>query len=623
MSVAFSGGASSHTEARNDESLVRSLRAMYRKARDSKKPRYNVWIRNYGLVNNRSPGKPFQASTGSGWMPNPQDSEIYPTISALVGWMTDQETQSQFTPACDPNSDLYDFYSKICNDLDVVIHNAWETENYTNQLKMTLWDAFIYGIGLTKVVWDAGAAGGYGNSKVVRVDPYSFYPDPSATSLDDMEFSVEARYMSFDEIERKFPDKAWLLETRPYGGSDAIDTKPDLYGDQFRNPKANPGALPGSGTIGTSGAGGSGYNAASGSGQVRYSGTRDGKDYLQDRGYTVYEFWLRENVEYYDDYSDLPENIRPEMSERQMDTRWRVVVIAEDCILFDMYADDLWSYGTHPYDRFVFDDIGEFYGISLVDHLAYPQIYINRLLTALQHNTELVGNPIFMEAANSGLARTGIINRPGQRLTLTGAGAMQNKPDWLSPPQMPATAMDLVKFWISRIESISGLSALVKGHTPTQRSAEGVISSVQEAAFVRIRSALRNYEQCLENIVRKIADLIIDNYNEPRLIATLGQDGQKTAIALSADHFSVPSAHGRQPLQYSLNVEAGSNSPTSRQARIAEVDKLLAMGALDDVEALKAHQYPDYMAVIQRKDQRIAKGQFQAPGARQKTNRQG
>jgi hypothetical protein len=587
----------SQPRSKDDTDLIMELRSLFKDARNSKRSRYNIWVRNYGLVNNRSPGKSMAASTGSGWMPQPQDSEIYPTCSSLVGWMTDQNTQCRFTPACDPNSELYDFNSKISNDLGTVVKSAWENEDYTKEIKLSIWDSLLYGVGILKTVWDAGAGGGYGNAVLRRTDPYSFYPDPNGTSLEDCEYFVEAHYMSFEEIERKYPDRAWQLEERPLGGGEGIDSKPDLYGDTFRSPKANPGALPG--------------------GQVRYGQSKDGKDYVHDKGYVVYEFWLKENSEDYDNYDDLPENMRPDMSERIINTQWRVVVIAEDVILFDADADELWSYASHPYERFVFDDIGEFYGIALVDHLSHPQIYINRLLTALQHNAELVGNPIFMEAANSGLGRTAIINRPGQRLTLTGSSAMQNKPDWLTPPSMPDGVMKLVEFWISRIESISGLSAMVKGATPTARNAEGVISSIQEAAFVRIRAALRNMEKCLEGSVRKVADLIIDNYNEPRMLAILGQDGSPTTIALSADHFMVPSDGGKSPLQYSLNVEAGSNSPTSRQARIAEADKLVAMGVYDDVEVLKVHQVPNYMEIIKRKDERKQSGLYEPPGAKQ------
>ena len=57
------------------------------------------------------------------------------------------------------------------------------------------------------------------------------------------------------------------------------------------------------------------------------------------------------------------------------------------------------------------------------------------------------------------------------------------------------------------------------------------------------------------------------------------------------------------PLTFSLNVSAGSDRPTSRQARIAEADALFAMHAVDQQFVLQAHQVTDWEAVLQRMQQ--------------------
>jgi len=305
---------------------------------------------------------------------------------------------------------------------------------------------------------------------------------------------------------------------------------------------------------------------------------------------------------------------------KHVTTKWRVYVLAANQILFEEDAEDLWSHEGHPYERYVFEEMGEQYGIALVDHLAHPQIYINRLLTALQHNAELVGNPIFIEPSNSGLGRTAIQNKPGQRLTVN-ANAMQSgaKPDWLQPPQMPDSVRQLVEFWIARIENISGLSAAIKGGAGAQnRTPEGVVSSIQEATFVRIRSALANLETTLARATMKLADLIIDNYTEPRILAVVGPTGKQSALALTARHFVIPTKKGATPLKYQLLLQAGASMPTSRQARVAEADKGFAMGTIDRIGWYEAHQYPNWQIMNQRITQAIATGQWNPPGARQK-----
>lgn len=591
----------------DDLDLVNNLRNLYVLARNKRRERYDIWHRNYRLINNRMGS---QAGLQANWAPSPRDSEIYPTISALVAWMTDQNTFIDLTPASDPHSPYYEFVGGLCNDLSAVLYSTWLAEDYNGQIKLALWDAFTYGVGIVKSVWDNAVSNGYGNALLRRVDPYSFYPDPNATSLEDAEYLIEARRMSFDELERRYPDKADRVHDL-WSSSYETDERPNVFDGVSRVPKANPGALPGAGTL----------TSYSGSGQVRYGRPRSNSQlYDPIPGIVVYECWLRENSHWSNDQSD-PDT--PITGERHIEDKWRVVSFAGNEILLDEMAEDLWSHAQHPYERYAFDDIGEFYGISLVDHLAHPQIYINRLLTALQHNAELVGNPIFLEAAGSGTERTSIINRPGQRLTLKGTAAMQNKPDWLRPPDMPAGVSDLVQFWISRMENISGLSAIVRGATPTARNAEGVISSIQEAAFVRIRSGLRNLEKCLEKATTKLADLIIDNYTEPRYMAILGPDGEQSTLALKARHFDAPTPKGATPLKYTINIKAGAASPTSRQARMAEADNLFTLGVIDDEAVLEAHQYPRAKQVIQRKYEKVAAGAQEpgGPGARKRAGR--
>lgn len=581
----------------DDIELLNRLKYLYNAAKREKQRHYARWTRNYRLVNNQ-----FTTPTSASWAPYPRDSEIFPTCSALVAWMTDQNTLIDATPIADPHSPFYDFISKISEDLSLVIYSTWQNEDFDGQIKLTLWDAFLYGAGIFKNVWDNSLDAGYGNAALRRVDPYAFYPDPNATSLLDAEYFVEVKRVSMDELERRFPNKIAELEAGSMMDAEG-DPKPQLAGSNSLPDPPNLGSLP------------------SGNGMWSRGGQRNSRTNTLPL-ITCYEYWIRENDLEEEDYSDLPEEDRPQLAEAQVRDRWRVIIVANNVILFDEYAEDLWDGGWQPYERYVFDDIGEFYGIALVDHLAYPQIYINRLLTALQHNTELTGNPVFVSPTNAGLSRIGIVNKPGQRLDVNPAAmAVGAGPHWVEPPAMPATAMDLVNFWISRIENASGLSAIVRGATPSQRNSQGVISSIQEAAFVRIRAGLRNLEKTLENCSSKIADLISEFYTEPRMISVIGPDGTQLSKVLSSRHFYGPTKKGGAPLKFTINIQAGSSTPTSRQARIAEADTLFAMGALDRRSLLEAHQYPHIATVIERINAGIADGTFAPPGARQRTQR--
>lgn len=591
-----------------DEELVNRLRQLFTDMRQNKRPYYESWNRNYRLVNNRMGGK-----ASASWMPAPKDSEVYPIVASLVAWMADQHTTVDIMAAADPQSPYYDFMQKLANDLATIIQTNWAVLDYEAQIKLVLWDAFMFNTGIFKIVWDQALDNGEGNTMLRRVDPWSFYVDANATSMDDSESFCEARRMSLNEIERRWPENAAKVrEAAGESGFGDIEEHPTRQNLATKGAMANPGNLP---------TGGSFSSYTTGGGYTRWSQAKQRKG--PKPGIVVYEFWIKENerVDKKDDAEEQrekQEGTTEYMEEAQVIPRWRVVVTAANVVLMDEYADALWSAGGHPYERYVWDDTGEFYGISLVDHLAYPQIYINRLLTALQQNAELVGNPVLVEAAQSGLDRTGIVNRPGQRLRLNGPGGMQNKPEWMVPPDMPQSVNALVQFWIERMGHTSGMTEAVMGSMkPTDRMSTDTMSSVQEAAFVRVRSALSNLEACLKKAAYKMADLIVDNFDEPRYMATVGPQGMQDSLALKARHFQVPTERGAPPFKYSLVIQAGASMPTSRQARMQEADQAYVWGVIDRQAWFEAHQYPNWQTVLQRVQKAMQDGTFSPPGARQ------
>jgi hypothetical protein len=331
-----------------------------------------------------------------------------------------------------------------------------------------------------------------------------------------------------------------------------------------------------------------------------------------DDGVTVYEFWLRENRRREDDEEDEVYGI-------DVTDVWRLVVVANGQVLMDELATDLWAHGRHPYVRYAFDDLGDFWGVSLVEHLAHPQIYLNRLLTALQHNAELIGNPVFMEPANAGTDRVGIVNRPGLRLKINSAAMQGNngQPQWLRPPDMPDGVRNLVEYWGNRMKEIAGLDAL---QPPKQRQGDKTTTQTQESAFVRVRDAIRSRERALTQAGILLAGLVVENYTVPRTVSIVGPQGERTALGLAGRHFWAPTAKGATPLKFMLTVQAGSSRPTSRAQRQAEAQTLRGLSALDTLSFLRMMEVPNADEIFQRLQQENQAGMEQ-PGARQRARK--
>jgi hypothetical protein len=562
-----------------DYDLTQKMRALFGRARQVKRHRLAGWNRNYRLLHNRYYGDLRQS-----WLPSPQASEVYPIIHALVGWMTDQRQILDLNPSADPGSPYAQLLQKICNDLKTVLQSLWMAKDFDKPLEQVLWDAMVFGTGFFKSVWDPAEDDGMGNAVMCRVDPWAMYIDPNATDFDDAEFIIEARRVSRDELERRFPG-TWDVD----GNDERLDTREELYGNT-REPMANPGSM-------VSGGSNPSYGRP---GQAREHASHEG-------GVTLFECWIKEN-----------ETEEDQEGETYTQAVWRLVVFTGETVLIDVPVTDLWDHGQPPYTRYVLQELGEFWGMSLVEHLAQPQDSVNRLLTSLQANAELIGNPNWVEDSRANIGRTKIVNRPGQRLTKNAGSEV----GWIDPPKMPDMVFQMVEFWIKEMERISGLSAVTRGATPTHRAAQGVLDQVQEAAFVRVRAALRNLERALRGVGQLLAALVVENYTAPRIVAVNGPSGEQTSLALRGKHFYMPGPEGETPLKYELWVEVGGKQPTSRMARAAEADTAMALGAIDRKAWLEAHNWPNWQEVEARMTQREQLGLMAGPpGARQRARR--
>ena len=571
-------------QASNDEAILASeVRGLFEKARAHRRPLVGRWNRHYQILRNGWLGVKRES-----WMPTPDVPEIYPIIASVVGWMTDQRPTIQITPSMQSSMPEYGFYDSVANDLKTTIYASWINHFYDAEIEKVIWDAFTYGTGIFKACWDASLDGGLGNAVTRRIDPYTFYPDPQATSMENANYFIEVRTMSLQEMDRRWPGSAKRFSESGY--AENVDESPTSLSSVGSTPKASPGAIaPNTSTS---------YGLP---GQSRVNAS-------DDIGVTIFEAWLREH------YLVEPGegNKLPSVVES-----WRVVVVVGNFVLMDEAASELWGHERHPYTRYVMHETGEFWGLSLVELLTPSQIAINRLLASIQQNVELTGNPVLKETTRAGIPRTKIPNKPGARLAIGDGGQVE----WLSPPMLQPTMFSLIQFYIGEMERISGLSAIARGNVPTSRNSEQVLDRVQEASFVRVRLALRNLEWALRDQCQLLATLIVENYTLPRMVATVGKSAERSMLALTARHFYVANEHGATPMKFSLLVEAGSSLPTSQQAHAEEANVLYAMGALDDEELLKAHKWPGWTNVVQRVEGKKASGMMQPPGARQRTGR--
>lgn len=575
--------------------LAQTVRELFYKARDARRPLVGQWKKNYRVLNNKT-----WSPRAEPWMPAPEISNIWPIVASMVAWMTDQRPTTQTTPIIPPFSTEADYYDRIAEHMNAALAATFQGNNLDAEIESMLWDVCTYQIGYQKTTWEPWLADGYGDAAFRRVDPFTMYPDPLARSPKDLGYIIEAKTMTLDDVDRAFPG---AVERVMAGQTEDIDESPHRMDTHTSStaPRTNLAAI-----------------SPSTYSRFAPSERANKLSVTEDPVVVVLEAWIRthETITHEDDDSIQ------EGTARVMD-RWKCVVTCGNTVLMNEYADDVYAFTTHPYDRMVLFETGEWYGPGLVEFLTSPQESINRMLANIEQNIMLVGNPIFYEGRRANSVTKS--NRPGQRIK----GAGRDEVGWLEPPTLHPDQINLIQYYESKIETISGLSAIVRGFSPEGRNSSDVMSSVQDSAFVRVRATLRNLERCLKGVTQKQTALIAEFYTEPRMIATVGVDGTKTRLALRSRNFYTlpPTDDGEQdgtPMRFQIMADAGSEHPTSRGARQSQAERLFAMGAIDEIEVLKAEKWPNYREVASRVlEGKAMSGELgQAPGKRQATRSQ-
>lgn len=568
--------------AYDEQPFLRSLQELYISAKEMKALMAAEWKRNYRVTMNRAAPNVPQA-------PGTRANEVFPTVDARVGWMTDQEILFTLTPACDP----FDPYSMVadtlCLQLESVLNSVMHSEGWYSEIVKMLWDSAIYGAGFLKCVWDQGLENGLGNVSLKSTSPWCLYVDPFATCLDDAEYIIEVHTMTAAQIERRFPD----LSRREI---EAVEMTGDREADHIPPNQMASRQSRQSGLI----------PIDAGQGATTWGAPGSAKRHrTTSQGVNVYECWFRENYE----EEVTPGDPSREDPEVVVVDQWRVVVWSGNRILLDETADNLFHANRHPYVRYVDVESGEFWGSPLLRDLAPCQQAMNTLLAMGQNNIIYTGNPMMSAVKGSGADRTSIRNQPGQIIDVNGGptGGQNQAPKWIPPPNLPPALLELVGLWRDEIERIAGLSATQRGEVPSGRATDKQVQSGQEAGFIRIRSSQRNLEQTMRKAGELLANLVIINYDTPRFVAIVGQEGESTSIRLAAQHFYSPTADQKgkvtfAPMKFALTVNAGSSKPTSRAARIAEANTLKQMGVVDDLFVLQAYRVSHAQDVKRRTD---------------------
>lgn len=460
---------------------------------------------------------------------------IFSTIETIKPIMTDNNPKIIVLPKKPAELSVLD-------NIQNIIDYEWTRAKMEIVLPQAITLALQIGTAIIGVFWDGNDDKGLGNVDIQLINPFNFFPDPMATSIDNAEYIIYATYQHVNKLKNKYPKKVDKL----IGGT---------INEKNLVPHAN--------------------NVSEVNNVV-----------------LVLECWMK-------DYATIEVEEEDEQGNKvkkrvRKYPRGRVIVCAPELQIILEDKENPYEDGKFPFKILKCYDIPfEFWGKGEVEQLLSPQTYINDLMNQIIDNAKLTANMPWLIDKNSGIGKGQLTNRPGLIIRKNPGSEVKR----LQPPAMPNYVGDMVQTLKGDIEIISGIHDVTQGRKPGSISAASAIIALQEAAQARIRLKTKIMEQTLSDLGQMWYNRIRQFWLTNRYVRFENPVGEIEAKEVSPSEIEA---------DVDFVIVAGSTMPQNKSAmldymiRLAQTQAEDGMPMVDRESVLQYTNIPDKKKILQR-----------------------
>lgn len=462
--------------------------------------------------------------------------------------------------------------------------------NLRKMLKEVVMQGLLFSVGgPLQIGYDPNADNGDGEVYAWLIDPYDFYVDPNATSLEDAEYVVKAVRKTLSEI----------TTNEEYNFYDAIPEK----GDSIL--------------------------AASPSKQflkqaLRHRGGTTKEE--EEEGAILKEAWIKVRVS-----DDNVKELKEELTKNDEDTKdLRIGEILMRTIHYVDFINDPLKVQLKRMDELPFvmyqADINpcELYGESWAKHI----IPINKMLNALEGS-------VFMYNYRYAIGRIVIDKNSGVRLISNQHGDFIEKNRGAEVTSLPLAPLPnsyqtQIESCRRYIEDLGGSHEVSMGRLPAQIKSGIAIAELKQADSTNQGDLVDNLEDFMVQVGKKILKVVAKNYEVPKVIKDLGMGGDikhfaavgetgskrknKRSVKIGVDNFDLAIIGADNEIR----VTIGSWLAYTKTARQERIKELFDAKLIDQKTALQHLEFSDVDDIIEstRKEQVLSEMRSsQATGA--------
>lgn len=512
---------------------------------------------------------------------------IFQNIQSQAPIETDTQPKFEFLPQNPQDRDFADIMNQLAQ-------ADWQRYNWGYAFTEVIYDKNIYGTGLSCLEYDPKMNDNVGGLKFQSIDPLYSYPDPQAYDVNTRSrYFCYAEPLDVAEIKAEYPSKAAYIKP------DLIDliqgSRTDLGPLRFRSPVDNKVVIEGSG----------------------YQDFYEKDKALKLTVYCDDDEYLEEEINKTDPISGQSTS---SFVQKKKYPNGRKIVLCGEVLLSDPSDPNPYEDKEFPYQKVVNYVLPrEFWGMSEVEQLEGPQKTFNKLVSFALDVLTLMGNPVWIVDTSAQIDTENLSNRPGLIIEKE-PGSEVRREQGVQLQPFVLQLIDRMKEWF---DQVGGSNDITRGLNPSGVTAASAIADLQNAAQTRIRQKTRLNDFYLRNVGMQYASRVLQFYTVPQVYRITGNDGAQKFfkfhvskdengnrfgnlenLAENGASFGVNQVQLMGELD--LRVTTGSSLPFSKAEKEQKVLNLFDRGIIDAQEVLKATDYPNWEAVLQRVQQQQA-----------------
>lgn len=441
--------------------------------------------------------------------------------------------------------------------------------NLRKKIKETVMQGLIYSVGGPwQIGYDANADNGNGEVFIWLIDPYDFFIDPQATSLEEAEYCIKAVRKPLDQIRNN-------QDYNFYDNLEHGDSK--IAASEYKQFLLQ---------------------------ALKYQASNK----ETDEGTILYEGWrkIRVNENNTDELvKELKENDEDTKDLRQGEVLMRVVTWVD--IVHDPCKVQLIRRSEYPFEIYQADlNPLEIYGESWIKHV----IPMNRVLNALessifQYNYKYAKGRLVVDK-NSGVRI--VSNEHGDIIEKNQNGQVAALPLQPLQPSYELQINNMRRY----IEDVGGAHDISFGRVPTGIKSGIGIAELKQADATNQGDYVDNLEDFLINVGKKVLKEIALNYDVPKLIRALGKDGKpqhfmimgqnnktrrnKKQVKIGTDVFNIAVIGAENE----VNVKIGSWLAYTKEAQQDKLKDYFTSGLIDRQTFLEMSEFPNIKGIVDR-----------------------